>query len=327
MPRPKVFITRKIPDAGIKLLKKYCDVRVYSKDQIIPRKELLNGVKWCDALLTLLTDRIDKEVLDVNPRLKIVSNYAVGFDNIDVGYATGKGIPVTNTPGTLEDAVAEHTFALLLAVTKRIVEADTFTRAGKYKSWEPMLFIGTQLKGKTLGIVGLGRIGSLVAEKAVAMGIDVVYTDIKRNREFEKKFQAKFLSKESLLKTADFVSLHVPLLPATRHLISSLELKMMKKTAYLINTARGPVIDEKALVAVLQKKQIAGAAIDVYEFEPKLSAGLAKLPNIVLTPHIASATIEARQAMSRIAAENILAVLQGKRAITVVNPEIYATRK
>ncbi len=327
MPRPKVFITRKIPDAGIKLLKECCDVRVYSKDQIIPRKELLNGVKWCDALLTLLTDKIDKEVLDLNPKLKVVSNYAVGFDNIDVVYATSKGIPVTNTPGTLEDAVAEHTFALLLAVTKRIVEADTFTRAGKYKSWEPMLFIGAQLKGKTLGIVGLGRIGSLVAEKAVAMGIDVVYTDIKRNMEFEKKFRAKFLSKESLLKKADFVSLHVPLLAATRHLIGSRELKMMKKTAYLINTARGPVVDEKALVAALRRKQIAGAAIDVYEFEPKLSAGLVKLDNVVLTPHIASATIEARQAMSIIAAKNILRVLNGKRAITPVNQEIYATKK
>ncbi len=323
MSKPKVFITRKIPDAGITLLKKSCDVRVYSKDQIIPRKELLKGVKWCDALLSLLTDKINKEILDANPKLKIVSNYAVGFDNIDVASATSKGIPVTNTPGTLEDAVAEHTFALLLTITKRIVEADRFTRAGKYKSWEPMLFIGTQLKGKTLGIVGLGRIGSLVAEKAVAMGIDVVYTDIKRNPDFETKFQAKFLSKESLLKTADFVSLHVPLLPVTRHLIGVRELKMMKKTAYLVNTSRGPVVDENALVAALRRKQIAGAALDVYEFEPKLSAGLVKLANVVLTPHIASATIEARQAMSRIAAENILAVLSGKRAITPVNPRVY----
>ncbi len=323
MAKAKVFITRQIPDAGIKLLKKSCEVRVYPKDQIIPRKELLKGVTWCDALLSLLTDKIDKEVLDANPKLKIISNYAVGFDNIDVAYATSKGIPVTNTPGTLEDAVAEHTFALLLAVTKRIVEADRFTRAGKYKNWEPMLFIGTQLKGKTLGIIGLGRIGSLVAEKAVAMGVTVVYTDIKRNPEFETKFQAKFLSKESLLKTADFVSLHVPLLPSTRHLISSRELKTMKKTAYLVNTSRGPVVDEKALVTALRRKQIAGAAIDVYEFEPKLSAGLAKLNNVVLTPHIASATIEARQAMSRIAAENILAVLGGKKAITAVNKEVY----
>jgi len=326
MSRPKVFITRKIPDAGLKLLKKCCDVRIYSKDQIIPRKELLKGVKWCDALLSLLTDKINKEVLNVNPKLKIVSNYAVGFDNIDVAYATSKGIPVTNTPGTLEDAVAEHTFALLFTIAKRIVEADTFTRAGEYKNWEPMLFMGTQLKGKTLGIVGLGRIGSLVAEKAVAMGIGVVYTDIKQNPDFETKFQAKFLSKESLLKMADFVSLHVPLLPSTRHLIGSRELKMMKKTAYLINTSRGPVIDEKALVVALRKKQIAGAAIDVYEFEPKISAGLAKLSNVVLTPHIASATIEARQAMSRIAAENILAVLRGKRAITPVNKEVYGDK-
>lgn len=327
MARPKVFVTRRIPDAGLKLLRECCDVRVYPKDQIIPRKELIKGVKWCDALLSLLTEKINKEILDANPKLKIIANYAVGFDNIDVKYATNKNIPVTNTPGVLEDAVAEHTFALLLTVTKKIVEADKFTRAGKYRFWEPLLFIGPQLKGKILGIIGLGRIGSLVAEKAVAMGIKVIYTDIRRNPQFEKQFHAPFVSQETLLKTADFVSLHVPLLPSTRHLISSKELQMMKRTAYLINTARGPVVDEKALVHALKKKVIAGAALDVYEFEPKLSAGLTKLNNVILTPHIASATIEARQAMSEIAARNILAVLNGKRAITPVNPEIYVTKK
>lgn len=323
MAMQKVFVTREIPDAGIKLLKKHCQVRISQKDQAIPRKELLRGVKWCDALLCLLTDKIDKEVIEANPRLKVISNYAVGFDNIDVKYATQKGIPVTNTPGTLEDAVAEHTFALLLAVTKRIAEADSFTRAGKYRGWEPQLFIGTQIKGKILGIVGLGKIGSMVAEKAAAMHVKVLYADIRRNIAFEKQFNAHYVSLQNLLKQADFVSLHVPLLPSTRHLIGKKELSLMKKTAYLINTARGAVVDEKELVRALKNKQIAGAAVDVYEAEPKLTSGLTQLSNIVLTPHIASATIEARQAMSVIAAQNILAVLAGKKAITPVNPEVY----
>ncbi|MBI4151897.1 D-glycerate dehydrogenase, partial [Candidatus Woesearchaeota archaeon] len=300
-----------------------CTVRIHHHNHPPQRAELKKGIQWCDALLCLLTDTIDKEMIDINPTLKIISNYAVGFDNIDVQYATRKGIPVTNTPGTLEDAVAEHTFALLLTLTKRIVEADTFVRKGKYRGWEPMLFIGTQLKGKILGIIGLGRIGSLVAEKATAMGILVIYTDITRNREFERKFKAKFVSREILLKTADFISLHVPLLPSTHHLIGARELGLMKKTAYLINTSRGPVIDEKALVAALQKKQIAGAGLDVYESEPKLISGLVRLPSVVLTPHIASATSEARRAMSIIAARNILAALAGKRAPNAVNPEVY----
>ncbi|MBS3169211.1 D-glycerate dehydrogenase [Candidatus Woesearchaeota archaeon] len=326
MPRPKVFITRKIPNAGVVLLKKSCDVRIYPRDQAISRQDLLKGVRWCDALLPLLTEKIDKEVLNVNPNLKIVANYAVGFDNIDVKSATSRGIPVTNTPGVLEDAVAEHTFALLFAITKHLVEADHFTRTGKYKSWEPLLFLGPQLKSKVLGIVGLGRIGSSVAQKAVAMGMHVIYTDVQRNLPFEKKFHARFVSKEMLLKTADFVSLHVPLLPATRHLIGAKELRLMKRTAYLINTSRGSVVDEKALVHALKTKMIAGAALDVYEFEPNLSPGLNKLSNVVLTPHTASATWEARQAMSEIAAKNILAVLTGKKAPNIVNPEVYQTR-
>jgi len=319
----KVFITRKIPQIGIDLLKKKHAVRVYPKDQVIPRKELLNAVKWCDALLCLLTDKIDKELLEINPKLKIISNYAVGFNNIDIKAATEKGIPVTNTPGVLTDAVAEHTLALMLAVSKRIVESDKFLRAGKYKSWAPLLLLGTQLKGKILGVIGLGRIGSEVAAKAQAMGMKIVYYDIKADKEFEKKFQAKFFSIPQLLKLSDFVSIHVPLLPTTTHLLSTKEFALMKKTAYLINTSRGPVIDEKALVIALQKKQIAGAGLDVFEFEPKLAPGLAKLSNVVITPHTASATIEARSAMAEIAAKNILEVLSGRKGPTTVNPEVY----
>ncbi len=322
--RPKVFVTRQIHPAGISMLRECCEVRVYPKDQIMPRKELFKAVKWCDALLCLLTDKIDKEIIDANPTLKIIANYAVGYDNIDVKYASLKKIPVTNTPGALEHAVAEHTFALLMAVSRRIPESDGFVRAGKYKRWEPMLFVGAELQGKTLGVVGLGRIGAGVAQRAKAMMMSIIYYDVKRNEQFEKDFNAGYANLSVLLKTADFISLHVPLLPSTRHLIGRKELQMMKKTAYLVNTSRGAVIDEKELVRALKRKQIAGAALDVYEFEPKLAPGLAKLKNVVLTPHIASATVEARSAMSRVAAQNILAVLGGKKAPNAVNAEVYS---
>ena len=324
MPKPKIFVTRKIPESGIKLLQKSCHVKIYPKDQVIPKDELIKEVKQCDALLCLLTDKIDKEVIDANHKLKIISNYAIGFNNIDVAYATKKGIPVTNTPGkAIVDAVAEHTIALLFAITKRIVEADQFMRAGKYKTWEPLLLLGMELVEKTIGIVGLGRIGSGVAQRAKAMGMKIVYYDVKRNADFEREFSAQYLSLNNLLKSADVVSVHVPLLPTTKHLIGTKELSLMKKTAYLINTSRGPVIDEKALVQALKQKKIAGAGLDVYEFEPKLATGLTKLQNVVLTPHIASATIEARSEMSKDAAENILAVLQGKKPKMLVNAQVY----
>src|SRR3989344_5557840 len=317
-----VFITRQIPQVGIDLLKKSHTVKVYPKDQVIPRKELLEAAKWADALLSMLTDKIDKELMD-NSNLKVIANYAVGFNNVDVKTATEKKIPVTNTPGVLTDAVSEHTLALMLAVSKRIVESDKYLRAGKYKSWAPLLLLGTQLKGKILGVIGLGRIGSEVAARAQAMGMKIVYYDIKADKEFEKKFSSKFFSIPQLLKLSDFVSIHVPLLPTTTHLLSTKEFALMKKTAYLINTSRGPVIDEKALVIALQKKQIAGAGLDVFEFEPKLVPGLAKLDNVVITPHTASATIEARSAMAEMAAKNIMEVLAGRQGSTTVNPEVY----
>ena len=325
--KPRVFVTRRIPETGIQLLRRHCQVKIYPKDQVIPTKELIKEVKQCDALLCLLTDTINKEVIDANPRLKIISNYAIGFNNIDVVYATKKGIPVTNTPGrAIVDAVAEHTVALMFAITKRICEADQFTRKGKYRGWEPQLLLGMELVGKTIGIVGLGRIGAGVAKRSRAMGMNVVYSDITRNLAFESEFKAQYLFLPALLKGSDVVSLHVPLLPTTHHLIGKKELSLMKRTAYLINTSRGPVIDEKALVQALKKKQIAGAGIDVYEFEPTLTPGLTTLSNVVLTPHIASATIEARSEMSLDAAENILAVLQGKKPKMLVNPEVYGRK-
>jgi len=320
MPKMRVFVSRKIPESGINLLKKYFEVRIYPKEKIISRKELINGVKWGDGLLCLLTDKIDSEILDANPNLKVVANYAVGFNNIDVKYAEKKGIIVTNTPDVLTDAVAEHTFALMLAISKRIVESDKFIRSGKYRGWEPLLLLGTQLKSKNLGIIGLGKIGSGVAERAYCgLGMKILYHDLKREKKFEKKNRARFLPIDSILKQSDVITLHVPLLPSTRHLIGSKQLSMMKKTAYLVNTSRGPIVDEKALVNALQKGTIRGAALDVFENEPRLANGLAKLNNVILTPHTASATIEARSAMSDLAARNIINVLTGKKPLTQVS--------
>jgi len=321
--RPKVFVTRTIPRVGIKLLQKTCDVTISKKNRVLTKKELIAGVKGKDALLCLLTDKIDTAILQASKKLKIVANYAVGTDNLDLKAATKLKIPVTNTPGVLTDSVADHACALLLSITRRIVESDKYVRAGNYKSWEPMLMLGGDMNAKTLGILGLGRIGSAVAERmSKGFGMKILYYDIKRNPKFERSVNASFASVQQLLRNSDYVSVHVPLLPSTHHLVGAKELKMMKKTAYLINTSRGPVIDERALVAALKKKQIAGAALDVFEKEPKLSPGLAKLDNVILTPHTASATITARDAMSEIAAKNILAVLEGRRPPNLVNPEV-----
>ncbi|MEK7090280.1 MAG: D-glycerate dehydrogenase [Patescibacteria group bacterium] len=324
-----IFITRQIPDRGINLLKeKGYEITISPHDRVLLKEELIEYLKKdkYDALLCLLTDKIDDEVLDAAKEsgVKIAANYAVGFDNVDVKAAKERGIMVTNTPDVLTDTVAEHTFALMLAIAHRIAEADRFTRAGKYEGWAPMLLLGTDVSRKTVGIVGLGRIGSRVAHHA-AKGFDakVIYHDIKKNEDFEREFSAEGGSAsgggatykeklEDLLKEADFVSLHVPLLESTRHLINTERLKMMKPTAYLINTSRGPVIDETALVEALRNNVIRGAALDVYENEPSLASGLSELENIILTPHIASATEETRQAMSALAAENIIAALEGR---------------
>ena len=279
-------------------------------------------------MLCLLTDKIDREIIDANPKLKIIADYTVGFDNVDVKYATQKGIPVTNTAGSSDDAVAEHALMLMMALAKNLIIVDEFTRQKKYRGWRPFSFLGEQLKDKTLGIIGLGRIGSGLAARAHAgLKMKVIYHDIVRNMEFERSNRAIFVPVNTLLKTADFVSLHVPLLPSTRHLIGSKQLAMMKKTAHLINTSRGPVVDEKALVSALKKKVIAGAGLDVYEFEPQLAPRLEKLENVILTPHTASATREARENMGRIAADNIIAVLSGKRAPQIVNKEVYGGKK
>ncbi len=314
---PRVFVTRSIPDAGIKLLEEAgFFVDLYPHDEIIPRKELLGRVKGADAILSILTDKIDDEVFAAaGPQLKIVANYAVGFDNIDLDAAKKRNIFVTNAPGPeITEAVAEHTIALILALSRRIVESDRFTREGKYAGWGPKMLLGSALKGKTLGIVGLGRIGYVAAEHAVAgFGMKVVYFDHKPHADFEKEYNAK-----QLLAASDFVSLHVPLTPETKHLMNQETFSYMKPGAFLINTARGPVVEERALLEALRDKRIGGAALDVFECEPSIDCDmgdhleLKSFETVILTPHTASATIEARQAMSRAAAENIIAALSSK---------------
>ena len=286
-----------------------------AKDRPADKDEILSGIKGVDAVLSILTDKIDAEIMDAGlPTLKVIANMAVGFDNVDLDAAKQRRIMVANTPGVLTNTVAEHTFALMLAISHRIAEADKFTRAGMYHAWGPMLLLGSDVAGKTLGVVGLGRIGSRVAYHAVkGFGMKVLYTDVKQDENFEKEFAAQFFENiDGLLPRSDFVSLHVPLLESTRHLINENRLKSMKKTAYLINTSRGPVIDEKALALSLSKGWIRGAAIDVFENEPKVEQELLKLNNIILTPHIASATKETRDAMAELAAKNIIEALEGR---------------
>ncbi len=318
MPKQKVLITRPIPDSGIKLLKKKYHVDIYEKDQPIPRRELIKRLKATkyDALLPILTDKIDGAVLDAaGDQLKVVANYAVGFNNIDLEAAKARKVTITNTPGPeISESVAEHTIALIFALAHRIVESDDFVRAGRYKHWGPQLLLGTDIVGKTIGIVGMGRIGSSIAKRLYdGFGIKILYTNKSASKDAEKQFNAKRVGLTELLKKSDFVTLHVPLLPSTVHLIGAKELKLMKKSAFLINTSRGPVIDEKALLSALKKQSIGGAALDVYEFEPKIPATMKKLANVITTPHTASATVETRQAMSTRAAENIIAVLSGKK--------------
>jgi glyoxylate reductase len=310
----KILVTRKIPKVGLDLLKAAGhSLNVWTPDSAIPRAELLKRAKGAHGILSLLTDRIDDAVLQAaGGQLMIVANYAVGYDNLDMAALKKRGIQAANTPGTLDNAVAEHAIALMFAVAKRIPEADRFTRAGKYKGWAPELLLGTELSGKAIGILGLGRIGAGVAKRALAMGMRVLYYDVKRNEAFEKETGAAFVSVIDLLKGADVVSIHVPLLPATRHLIDAKKLRLMKKTAILVNTSRGPVIEERALVAALKAKRLGGAGLDVYENEPKLAPGLAALPNVVLTPHTASATVETRDRMAMLAAQAIVDVLAGK---------------
>jgi glyoxylate reductase len=312
----KVYITRKIPEIGIKILKdKGFEVSVNPKDRPLTKQELINEIKGNDyaAVLTLLTDIVDAEVMDSAPSVRIYANFAIGYNNFDVPEAKKRGIYMTNTPGGGADRVAEHTWALILALTCRVVEGDKYMRSGKYNGWDPMLLHGTKIDGKTLGILGSGRIGADVAHKGKnGFGMQVIYYDVKRNEQIEKELGAKYYDNvDDVLRNADIISIHVPLLDSTHHLIDERRLNLMKSSSYLINTSRGPVIDEKALVDALKSNKIKGAGLDVFEFEPKLADNMADLSNVVMTPHIASGTEEARIDMATISANNIIDCLSG----------------
>lgn len=318
---PKVYITCVIPDLAHKLLKKKgFSVKGNDSAGPISKEELKKVLKSYDAVITSVADKIDDEALShASVNLKIIANYAVGFDNIDVLSAKRKGIVVTNTPDVAGEAVAEHTFALLLACKKRVVEADRYVRVGKFRSFEAMLFVSPQLWGKTIGIVGLGRIGTYVGHIAYGgFKMNILYYDVVRSEDFEMLTEAKFSPLDDLLKKADVVTLHVPLLPTTRHLIGRRELRMMKDEAILVNTSRGAVVDEEALITALSEKWIAAAGLDVYEHEPSVPHALKTLGNVALTPHTASATQECREEMARITAQNIIDVFEGKTPFGLV---------
>lgn len=305
-----IFVTRKIPEIGLRWMREGGHELVVSeKDGVLTPEELKEALaaRPYEGIVSLLTDTIDASILEAAPQTKIVANYAVGFNNINVPEMAEAGVTVTNTPGVLTDTVAEYAVALILSVAKRIPESDRFVRAGKYEGWAPELLLGSDLMGKTLGIVGAGRIGSGVAKRlAAGFGMQVKYYDIARSEALEAEVDCQFCgSLEDLLREADVVSVHVPLLPQTKHLINAERLAMMKPSAYLINTSRGPVVDETALVTALQNKIIRGAGLDVFENEPALAVGLAELDNVVLTPHIASGSEETRGRMSELVATNI----------------------
>lgn len=317
----RVLVTLDIPEVGMRMLKEHCEVEVNKKDVALSKEKIMAKLHDKHALCCGAEDVVDAEVMDSAPNLKIIARYGVGYDKVDIKAATQRGILITNTPKVLTDAVAEMTWCLLLCVARRAVEADSFVRAGRFETSGPRFFLGTGIGGKTLGIIGAGRIGTAVARKSKGFNMEILYCDLVKNEKLEK-IGAKKVELDYLLKHSDFVSLHVALTGETIHLIGEKELNLMKKTSYLINTSRGKVIDEAALFKALKRKYIAGAALDVYENEPQVFKELLKMRNVVLTPHIASATQETRNKMSIMVAEDCIAALQGERLPHLVNPEV-----
>jgi glyoxylate reductase len=326
--KPTVFVSRDIPQPGLALLREHCEIEVWTLDRAPTREELIAKCRGKDALVCLLTEKIDAEVLAAAPSLKIVANVAVGFDNLDVSAATAAGVVMSNTPGVLDDTTADLAFALLMATARRLAEGDRLMRAGGWGGWGIMQLLGHDVHHAKLGIVGFGRIGRGVARRARGFEMSVSYYDAQRVApEVERELSATFVPFDQLLRESDFLSLHVPLLPQTQHLIDATALRAMKKSAILVNTSRGPVIDEAALVDALKSGVIAGAGLDVYENEPKLAPGLAELPNVVLLPHIGSASIVTRGKMALIAAENVVAFFEGRTPPTALNPQVLGTPK
>jgi glyoxylate reductase len=322
MPKPKVLATHGLFEAARQILQETCEMEYWAKPERPPREEVLRRVKDKEGLICLLTEKINEELLSVAPKLRITANVAVGFDNIDVAACTKRGVVATNTPGVLDETTADFTWTLLMAVARRLSQGEELARSGKWKNWDLDQLVGTDVWGKTLGIVGFGRIGRAVARRASGFQMKVIYTDAQRApAEVERALKAEFWEMNALLAESDFISVHVPLLPETRRLFDAPKFKRMKPTAFLINTSRGPVVDEAALVAALEGGQIAGAGLDVYENEPFIHPGL-KRANVVLAPHIASASLETRTKMACIAANNVVALFAGQKPPNILNPEV-----
>lgn len=321
--RPKVLITRKIFEESIAYLARYCVVETNQRDLPLTTHQLIQRLQGKQGAITLLTDAITDAVLARCPELRIVCNVAVGFNNLDIEAATERGVMVTNTPGVLDETTADLTWSLILAASRGLIDADRYFRSGKWKGWGLMQFLGRDIHGKTLGICGLGRIGRRVARRAKGFDMRILYTARTRAPEkLERELDAAFVDKRTLLKQSDVVTLHVPLSPETTHYISTAELKLMKPTAVLVNASRGPVVDEKALVRALREGWIAAAGLDVYEREPRPAPGLTRLKNVVLAPHIGSASMETRLRMSNMAVENCVAGLTGRRPPNLLNPQV-----
>jgi len=327
MSKPKVFSTHPLFEAPRKMLDEHFEVDYWSRPERPPRAELLRRVADKEALVCLLTEKINDELLAAAPKLRIVANVAVGFDNIDVPACTRRRVVASNTPGVLDETTADFAWTLLMAIARRVVEGDQLVRSGQWTGWNLDQLCGGDVWGKTLGLLGFGRIGRAVARRTRGFQMRVIYNDaVRAPAEVEKELNVEFLERDQVLAEADFISVHVPLLSETRHLISAPQLARMKRTAYLINTSRGPVVDEAALLAALEAGQIAGAALDVHEKEPQVHPGLMNRADVILTPHIASASVETRTRMATIAAENVIAVIAGRRPPTALNPEVLGTK-
>ncbi len=326
----KVLLTyRNIPGTGlIERLSRQFEVLVHQGEGYMPREALLEAVADVDGLVSMLNERVDAELLNRAHVLKVVSNYAVGYNNIDVDSATANGVMVTNTPGVVTDATADLTWAILMGIARDVCNVDRFVRSGEWKEWRPEMFVSADITGTTLGIIGLGRIGQAIAKRAAGFDMRVLYSDVNRAAlDVEQRFGAEYVSFEALLKDSDFVTIHVPLNPGTHHLIDERALSLMKPSAYLVNTARGPIVDEQALVAALQNRRIAGAALDVYENEPRLADGLTELSNVILIPHLGANSRLTRDRMAAMTADNMIAALSGNVPPNLVNPEVLPYRR
>ncbi|MCL4504640.1 MAG: D-glycerate dehydrogenase [Chloroflexi bacterium] len=323
MSKPKVFVTRIIPERGLTRILQHTDATVWQDELPPPRDVLLERAHDCDGLVTLLTDKVDGELFDAAPRLKVVANYAVGFDNIDIPAATKRGIPVTNTPGVLTETTADLAFTLIMACGRRIAEGRDYAKSGKWRTWGPLLLLGQDIYGATIGIAGIGRIGYAVARRAKAFNMTILYNDAVRSDMAEKELGAQYVSKQELLARSDFLSLHVPLTPETRHYINTDALALMKPNAVLVNTSRGPVVDTMALFEALKAHRIFAAGLDVTDPEPlPADHPLYTLDNALIVPHIASASFETRNRMADLAADNLIAGLEGRLPPNCLNPDV-----